>query len=110
MAGSDQGKGGGHCGSGHAPAGHSPGEGSDGHIFERHRFANSVLCGGKRAGQHPAAAGGGHCRRKGQGRPLRPNAEAPAGELPRSLPALEKGGRGTHMLWKNQVYNFSPPY
>lgn len=46
------------------------------------------FCGGERAHQHPATAGGGHCSGEKQGSPLWTSAQSLAGELPQCLPEV----------------------
>ena len=55
-----QGKGRGHRRTGHAPSGHPARQGFDGHLSQRHCAPGALLRGGKRARQHPPAAGGGY--------------------------------------------------
>ena len=83
-----------HRGAGYATVGYPAGEGFVGDLPQRYYPASAVLRGGERAHQHPPAAGGGHCGGKGQGRKVRPAAQAAAGELPQRLPAVE--GRSDH--------------
>lgn len=97
-----------HCSAGYAAAGYTAGQGLGGDIPERHCSASAVLCGRKRAKQYPPASGGGYCGGKGKGREVRKTAPTAAGELSRSLSALEiremhlhSGGSG---MWVAAVY------
>ena len=60
--------------------------GDDGHLHRRSGFANPVLCGLERAGEHQKAAGGGHRGGEGEGREIRQTAPSSARELPRRPP------------------------
>ena len=60
----------------------------------RHRPAGAVLCGGKRAQQHPPASGRGHRGGPCPGRPVRPGPAPSACKLLRDVQRLES--RGLH--------------
>ena len=55
-------------GIGYAPTGHPAGQKSDGDVPDRHHFAGVVLCGGKRARQHPPVAERENCGGESAGR------------------------------------------
>ena len=79
-----------HCSAGYAAAGHTPRQRPDGDVPQRYRTAGAVFCCGKRAHQHPPAAGRGNRGGKGQGDPVRPAAQTAAGRFSPGISAMEK--------------------
>ena len=62
MALSDKGNQGGCCCAGYAAAGHTAGEKSLRNFYGRPYIADTVICSGERAREHPQATGTGDCR------------------------------------------------
>ena len=88
VADAHQGKGRGHRRTGHAPSGHPARQGFDGHLSQRHCAPGALLRGGKRARQHPPAAGGGYRGSQGPGRTLWPPSPSPPRQFPHAPSGL----------------------
>lgn len=92
MAGHHQGHRGGRVRTGYAPLGHPPGQGPHGDVYRGLGAANPVLCGAKRAGEHPGTAGAGHRGGAGAGGEVRQTGDFPAGGLREHCPPMGAEG------------------
>ena len=63
-------------------------QGFDGHLSQRHCAPGALLRGGKRARQHPPAAGGGYRGSQGPGRTLWPPSPSPPRQFPHAPSGL----------------------